>query len=327
MNDALRAKIAEAAQDRPQFGAGTFPPVVAGRVLHLDADYLAYFASGNDDTEPGQARQNAFGRIETTRLLTGSESVVCHLSAPACTKANRYLIATVKPYQGQRTGRKPRNWAYLREVLERYEGPKFRPKVWVTREADDGMAYVAALDSRRRRLSAEEFEKILVAHSTRDKDMRMLPGLHINWMTWERTEVNPGEYDVTGTDGLQYGLKWFYLQLLQGDTADNIPGIPKLFGKQCGDATASKYLAPAPDIDAAYDHVQTAYADFYGTGWADALVEQAALLWLRTDAQASIANVSEAFPDCPHIKRALERLEARVTGELYELAKIKAGEA
>jgi len=309
MNEALRAKIARAAEDVPQFGPGTFPALVPGRVLHLDGDYLAYFAAGNDDCEPGQARQNAFGRIETTRLLTGSESVVVHLSAPGCTKANRYLIATVKAYQGQRTGRKPRNWAYLREVLERYEGPKFRPKVWVTREADDGVAYCAAIND--------------IAISTRDKDFRMLPGLHINWMTWERTEVPRGAYDVTGSDGLQYGRKWFYLQLLQGDTADNIPGLPKLFGSQCGEATARKYMAHAPDTACAYDLVQTAYADFYGTGWADALVEQAALLWLRTDAQASIANVSEAFPDCPHIKRALERLEARVTTELNELNKIK----
>jgi DNA polymerase-1 len=309
MNESLRAKIAKAAEDKPQFGAGTFPAVVLGRVLHLDGDYLAYFAAGNDDCLPGQARQNAFGRIETTRLLTGSESVVLHLSASGCTKANRYLIATVKPYQGQRSGRKPRNWQYLREVLEHYEGPKFRPKVWVTREADDGVAYCSTLEH--------------IAISTRDKDFRMLPGLHINWMTWERTEVPPGAYDVQGEDGLQYGLKWFWLQLLQGDTADHIPGIPKLFGKQCGEAGAEKYLAGTTCTEDAYDRVQTAYAAHYGTGWADALVEQAGLLWLRTDAQASIANVAEAFPPCPHINRALERLQERVTQGINELQKIK----
>jgi DNA polymerase-1 len=323
MNEALRAKIAQAAEAKPQFGPGTFPALVTGRVLHLDGDYLAYFAAGNDECLPGQARQNAFGRIETTRLLTGSESVVLHLSASGCTKAHRYLIATVKPYQGQRSGRKPRNWQYLREVLEHYEGPKFRPKVWVTREADDGMSYCAYQDANRRRLSAEEFAKVLVAVSTRDKDMRMLPGLHINWMTWERTEVPPGAYDVQGEDGLQYGLKWFWLQLLQGDTADHIPGIPKLFGKQCGEAGAEKYLAGTTCTEDAYDRVQTAYAAHYGTDWADALVEQAGLLWLRTDAQASIANIAEAFPPCPHINRALERLQQRVTTGINELQKIK----
>ena len=310
MNEALRAKIAHAAEDVPQFGAGTFPPVEPGRVLHLDGDYLAYFAAGNDDTEPGRARQNAFERIEATRLRSGSESVVLHLSSSACTKAHRFIIATVKPYQGQRNAaRKPRNWAYLREVLEHYEGPKFRPKVWVTREADDGMAHCAAIAD--------------VVISTRDKDMRMLPGLHINWMTWQLTRVPRGAFDVVGADDLQYGLKWFYLQLLQGDTADHIPGLPKLFGRACAEKTAEKYLVGVTDKEAAYDRVQTAYADHYGSSWPDALIEQAALLWLRTDAQASIGNVAEAFPACPHIQRALERLEARVTQELNDLQKIE----
>lgn len=307
MLESLRAKIAAIAADSPQFGPGVFPAVEPGLVLHYDGDYAAYYCAGNDDTEPGRARRNAMDRIETTRSRTGAESVVVHLSASGCSKANRYLIATVKAYQGQRTGRKPRNWQYLRDVLEHYEGPKFRPKVWVTREADDGMAYCSKLKR--------------VAISTRDKDMRMLPGLHINWMTFELTEVPRDAFDVIGTDGLQYGLKWFYLQLLQGDAADNIPGLPKLLGKQCGEATAGRYLANLSSMDAAYDAVQTAYADHYGTAWADALVEQAALLWLRTDAQASIANVSEPFPDCPHIKRALERLESRVTQEINELSK------
>lgn len=305
MNEALRAKIAQVASDAPQFGPGTFPALEPGLVLHLDGDYAAYYCAGNDDMEPGRARRNAMDRIESTRVRTGSESVVVHLSHAQCTKAHRFLIATVKAYQGQRTGRKPKNWAYLREVLEHYEGPAFRPKVWTTREADDGMAYSAKLKR--------------IAISTRDKDMRMLPGLHINWTDWTLTEVPRDAFDVIGTDGLQYGLKWFYLQMLQGDGADYIPGLPKLFGKQCGDARAEKYLAGTVSKDDAYDRVQTAYAAHYGTTWADALVEQAALLWLRTDAQASIGNTAEAFPDCPHIKRALERLEARVTQELNDL--------
>ncbi|MGH1510385.1 phosphodiesterase [Ralstonia solanacearum] len=324
MNPALLAKIAQAAAEQPQVGPGLFPGVTPGRVLHLDGDYLAYFASGNDDTEPGMARRNAFDRIELTRLRCGAESVTLHLSASGCTKAHRFLIATVKPYQGQRNAsRKPKNWAYLREVLEHYEGPRFKPKVWVTREADDGMAYCAALDAARRTRSPDEFAKILAVISTRDKDMRMLPGLHVNWMTYQLTEVAPGAWDVIGEDGDQYGLKWFYLQLLQGDNADNIPGVPRLFGSTCGDARAAKFLATAHDRDEAYDRVQAAYADFYRDLWPDALIEQAGLLWLRTDAQASLANIAEAFPTDPRLSAALDRLTERVTQGLNDLAKIK----
>ncbi|WP_320535307.1 phosphodiesterase [Robbsia andropogonis] len=309
MRPGLAEKIARAAQESPQFGKGTFPGLVAGRVLHLDGDYMAYFCAGNDDTLPGRARSNAMERIETTRIMSGSESVVVHLSASGCSKAHRYLIATVKPYQGHRNGRKPKNWLYLREVLEHYEGPRFRPKVWTTREADDGMAYCAAKGD--------------IVISTRDKDMRMLPGLHINWISQILTEVPRGAYDVIGADELQYGLKWFYLQMLQGDTADHIPGLPKLFGQACGDARAEKYLAGTTCKEEAYDRVQAAYAGHYGDRWPDALVEQAGLLWLRTDAQASIGNVAEAFPACPHISGALERLQSRVETQLSDLAAIQ----
>lgn len=310
----LKAAVAAAAKQAPQ-SAEVFPAVVPGRVLHLDGDYLAYFAAGNDDMEPGSSRQNAFNRIELTRLRTGSESVILHLSASGCTKANRFIIATVKPYQGQRNAaRKPKNWAYLREVFESYEGHLFRPKVWPHREADDGMAYCAEIAD--------------IAISTRDKDMRMLPGLHINWMTCELTHVprdprGGAVWDVTGTDGLQYGLKWLYLQLLQGDTADNIPGLPKLNGVACGEARATKYLAPAKDRDTAYGLIATAYGEHYGTEWADALAEQAALLWLRNDASADLRNVLSAFPDCPDLRDAIYRLEGRVIQELNNLAKIK----
>jgi DNA polymerase-1 len=142
-------------------------------------------------------------------------------------------------------------------------------------------------------------------------------------MDFTVTEVPPGAYDVMGVDGLQYGSKWFFLQLLQGDTADNIPGLPKLFGQQCGEARAVKYLAPATDAEQAQDRVMAAYAEHYGAPWSDYLVEQAALLWLRTDAQATIRNVAEAFPDKHHtINDALLRLEARVTKELNELKQI-----
>ena len=94
MHEALRAKIAQAATDKPQFGPGTLPAAIPGRVVHIDGDYLAYYASGNDRCEPGRARRNTMERIETIRSMSGAESVVLHLSAAACTKANRYLIAT-----------------------------------------------------------------------------------------------------------------------------------------------------------------------------------------------------------------------------------------
>lgn len=292
-----------------QFGPGMFPPRVAGRVLHCDGDYLAYYCSGNDETLSGVARNNLLNRIETTRVLSGSDQVLLHLSAPGCTKAHRFLIATVKPYQGQRSDTKPKNWQFLRDFMTRYEGPAFTTKQWMTREADDGMAYHAAIRD--------------IVISTRDKDMRMLPGTHVDWESYALVSVPRGSFDVLGYSGLQYGHKWFWLQMLQGDAADHIPGLPKFIqnGKEkpIGEKTAATFLKSAKCNEDAYAIVSALYKSYY-TDWADRMAEQAGLLWLRTDAEASIKNIGSIFPPDPEFTAALDRLQTRVEVELNALS-------
>lgn len=298
MTDFLQKEIERAARESPQFGAASFPPVVPGSVLDLDGDYLAYYAAGGDDKSPGEARRDAIDRIELLKRRSGAERVLMHLSAQACNKAHRYVIATVKPYQGKRGGKHPKNWAFLREVFETYSGPAFTPKIWLDREADDGIAMCSTRGNR--------------MIGMRDKDSQMLAGLHVDWLTFELIRVNPGDWEVVGQNGKVYGLKWFYLQLLQGDYVDNIPGVPLLHGKKCADKTAAKHLAATTGKVDAYALVQAAYKAHYGALWADALAEQAGLLWLRTDAKATIANVLEGFPPCEELAAAVGRLDKRV---------------
>jgi hypothetical protein len=147
-----------------------FPYVIHGRVLHVDGDYLAVYCAGKDECEPGRARQNVFGRIETTRLLSGSEKVVVHLSSTTALTSR-----DAKRYHRDRNGRRPKNWDYLREVLEGYEGPKFWSKLWPTGGVAEGIAYCSSVAD--------------IAISTRNKDLSTLPGLHINWTTQELTFV------------------------------------------------------------------------------------------------------------------------------------------
>jgi hypothetical protein len=147
---------------------GRFPEVVQGRVLHVDGDYLAVYCAGKDDCERKRARQNVLGRIETTRLLSGSEKVVVHLSSTA-TLTSR----DAKRYHRDRNGRRPKNWEYLREVLEGYEGPKFWSKLWPAGGVAEGITYCSSVAD--------------IAICTRNKDLSVLPGLHINWTTLELT--------------------------------------------------------------------------------------------------------------------------------------------
>lgn len=262
-------------------------PPVPGRVLHLDGDYLAYWTGVIEDA--GTAKMVAANKIEKLQQLSRSERTVVHLTDDASSKADRRIIAEVKPYQAQRGGKgKPVNWAFMRQYLTALRSGSVVSKTWGSREADDGIAYCAYLGDP-------------VAIASKDKDMRMLPGIHINWDDFSCVEVPRGAYDVVGPDGKQFGLKWFWLQVLQGDTADNIPGLPKYFGsdgkaKLCGEKSAETLLARAKTSEDAGATVALHYQLYYGEGWERKLTEQMLLLWLRTDRDASVLDLRQVNP-------------------------------
>lgn len=73
-----------------------------------------------------------------------------------------------------------------------------------------------------------------------DKDINMVVGKHLNWVTGEFYDVPEGLGTVTMNDkgkAVGRGLKYFYHQLLTGDATDNILGI-----KGIGDKTAYTLL-------------------------------------------------------------------------------------
>ena len=284
---------------------------VPGRVLHVDGDYCAYYCAGSDDTDAGTARRNLIDRLTRAKRAAGATKVIVHLSDGACTKGERYLIATAKPYQGQRNvSRKPDNWAHLREYMEGYEGAVFERKLWLNREADDGMAYVC-------NAAAEKFGVMHAVH-TADKDMRMFAGLHIVWKTFQQVLVPLGAFEVKGGDDCTYGHKWFWLQMLQGDNADNIPGIPRV-----GEETAEKALRGVTSNLDAMRVVVGMYESKFGDTWADAFVEQAALLWMRTDRNAEVGNFLTLGVFGEEIQQATARLVTRVELQRASLEALK----
>lgn len=308
MQPAWMVDVANTAADStPQVAVPV--PVVPGRVLHIDGDMIAYWAGGKEDTDVSVSRAVALNKITAMAHHSGAERTVLHLTAESSSKGDRFLISTVKPYQGQRkSGRKPQNWAYLRTWMENYQGPLMRVKLWGTREADDGMAWMA------------HHSLGTSVTSTKDKDMRMLPGWHMDWDTMAMYYVPPGAFDVVH-NGKQYGHKWFWLQMLQGDTADNIPGLPRLGNKLCGEATAEKYLLPCESNAEAYEYVSDGYELHYADDWQDMMLEQALLLWLRTDKGATFEDVYEVLPPS-HFDAAMQRVKARVKEKYAEAHKL-----
>lgn len=282
--------------------------------LHVDGDYAAYYFSGNDDTSLADAKRNLIGAVEVAARLGGAGKVVIHLTHGLSGKAKRFLIATVKPYQGQRdSGRKPKNWEAMREWLERGKtlaGTTWRVVIWEDREADDGVAAAARYEWSQGRVPVI---------FSRDKDFRMIPGRHITWVALDRVETTPQTFRKEGPDGEIYGTLWFWMQMLQGDTADNIPGLEKQPAKEpgkfktCGEGCARDHLLNTKDDREAYEVVTGLYKAYYGGSWADRFVEQAALLWLRNDNKAAVGNFTVVLPrKDPEVWAALSRMERRI---------------
>jgi len=307
---------AKAAETAPRVCA-IIPELTPGRVVHVDGDYLAYRCAGGAECPASIARRNVYDKVRELREMSGATGSVVHLSMPGSTKGERHLIATVKPYQGHRgNSAKPVNWSMLRDYLETYPFDAFTIKRWHDREADDGMALAS--------WQAEEPLCTCVIASP-DKDMRMLAGLHIDFHDYTLTEVPKGSYEVIGPyNGLVYGHKWFWLQMLQGDTADNIPGLPRAEGKLCGEKAAAKYLAGTTCNGEAFEVVSGLYRGTYDCAWADAFVEQAALLWLRGGKAAYIHDFLRIVPRTPDIEAAAKRLIKRVKEMRAEIDSIHA---
>lgn len=285
--DWLAGLAARAASAEPQQGATA--PVTPGRVLLADGDGLAYFCAGNDECDPGQARVNLVRQISAAQRASGSESVRLLLTGRGSHKGHRYALARVKPYQGQRSsGRHPKNWEYLRGLLETGGVPHPVLSTAVA-EADDLFGRLGS-----------ELGWQNVVHYTQDKDMRMLPGWHLTWKTLRLTWVGTDTFEHVFDDKV-YGRKWFWLQMLHGDTADNVPGLPKMTkpdGRQalCGEATAAKLLDGCTGEEEARAVVTGQYRAFYGDTWAVNMLEQAILLWMRRDPGSSALDVVRNGP-------------------------------
>lgn len=313
MDNPFAATIAAAAKAQPS--VPNAPKVVPGLVLHADGDYFAYSCAGNDDTPPAFCRRAVIDRLQNAQMAVGAEHVIIHLSARNTTKGERGHIATVKPYQGNREGaRRPRNWQFLREYLESL------PNIVLSthREADDSIA------------AAAWKKPDAVAIYTADKDMRQLPGTHVEWKTYAIIRVPANTYDVRRVDAdgfdVAYGTRWFWMQMLMGDTADNIPGLPQWVenGKRqlVGPVTAETLLDGIDNNEDACLRVLKGYIALYGKEAADRFVEQAALLWLRTTDDADIGDFLRIMPASRLLLDATQRMKERVNHSIQTINRI-----
>lgn len=269
------------------------PDMVQGRTCHIDGDMLAYFCAGGAEMPKDASRRALINRVRNLRELSGSSDAVIHITARGSNKGYRNWLASKGPkaYQANRAGAsKPKNWEFLRLLMEENGGIKTGVpcKKISNAEADDAMARACYGTG-----------NVL---ATRDKDLRMVTGCwHITWMNFEMIEVPKDAFEVLDSEGLIYGHKWFWMQMLMGDTVDNVAGLPKLCGKNVGEKAAAKYLAGCTNDAEAFSRVAALYAGEYGERWAREFCIQAGLLWMRRAVGSTFAFIPELLNPCPSV--------------------------
>jgi len=200
------------------------PAQVAGRVLEFDADFLAYHHGYRWEEESVAASiEHLKVGIEKWRLLAGAETMNLHLTMG--NKAGRYELAKVAEYQAQRSERPEgltERVGELRTFMAEYHTPQVTPRVWLDREADDGLCQAMWADR-------ETGNCVLWSM---DKDLTMVGGMHLDPATCELVQYPWGYgstvYDPDAKKIIGKGTSFFWHQMLMGDTADNIPGLPKI---------------------------------------------------------------------------------------------------
>jgi DNA polymerase-1 len=178
----------------------------------------------------------------------------------------RYDVAKTKPYKGTRNNPKPFHfYNILADLLANYKCVISGDGL----EADDMM-------------SIEQYRRgVDTIICSRDKDLRICPGWHYSWECGKQRAIGPVFTDKIGwlekreNDVLGYGLSFFYYQMLVGDTADNIPGLPK-FGK----VKAFDLLKDLKTEQELFQIVRDLYKESLGESSKEYFMEQANLLWI-----------------------------------------------
>lgn len=210
----------------------------------LDADILCYRVAVVTEDEPERYAVSTMATSLEDLMLFDLEDVY-EFELYLTGKNNfRYEIAKTAPYKGNRDGKaRPRHLPALREYVKW----AFGAVETEGQEADD------AIGIRATELGVDNCIIVSI-----DKDFLQIPGWHYNFNKREKKWVTPEE-----------GLRFFYTQILTGDTADNVKGAPGV-----GPKKAEKILADAKTEAQLYQCCVEVMGE-------DRVLEDARLLWLR----------------------------------------------
>lgn len=199
----------------------------------------------------------------------------------------RYDLAKDRPYKGNRKAPKPLHYDNLRQwIIANYPC-----KVAIGYETDDLLCADLYETHKNKRLDA-------IACS-RDKDLKMVPGMHFGWECGRQPQFGPKRVTELGTISLSKnrkkvsgeGLLFFCAQMLIGDGVDNIAGC-----KGCGPVAAYEALV-GKGVKEALQAVVVKYKETYGEDWSSKFMENANLLWICREFNEDGTPVKFQVPD------------------------------
>lgn len=249
-----------------------FERSVQGRTLILDADFPAYQAAATvKKLTTAVSRFQTL--VETERFVVGAERVEVHITQSRCTKCRRFDYPTAKPYQANRDKAvRPALLMPLRDYIATAEWPEhWSVFVWQDREADDGMMMQAVRYGHSGVISSGDKDLCITPGPYLRRDLGVIDHIDNRFGWIAETFTDGGTRKVEG-----HGTKFFWAQMLMGDTADNVQGIRRYNGALCGPRGALDVLLDVRDESEAANIVLRAYAKIQQ----DPLAE-AQCLWLR----------------------------------------------
>lgn len=254
----------------------------------LDADVLRYEvgAVGQYTNDDGSLGYRDWDWVATTlddrirdicEAAGGTEPPILFITGSRRELGEEFLpnfreaLAVGKQYKGTRKAEKPFHYWNITAFLR----ATYNVRIANGCEADD-------------LICIEQYSRLQQADTiicTRDKDLRMCPGLHYGWECGKQPEFGPVEYDDFGTISLVKGKsgnkivgggkKFFFSQLLTGDPVDNIGGL-----KGTGPVEAYKLLSEANDEEECRSLIVNLYSNKHPDNWLQLLQEQSDLLWI-----------------------------------------------
>ena len=211
----------------------------------IDGDLIVYrvgFTTEGDPSEIASFRVNDV--IDNILRDTKADSYKVYLTQEDDLEAFRRKV--YPEYKATRLGKpKPKWYHYIRDYLQVEWGAEVVKYI----EADDalGIEQIKGLrqfDPDPSYWNQPEFNKNTIICSV-DKDLKQIPGYHYNFVKQEKEFVET-------TDALRY----FYKQLLTGDSADNIKGVYKV-----GPVKAEQILSGLTSEQELFSRVRETYGN------------------------------------------------------------------